>query len=104
KGADGRWVMQEIAESAFTLPADLILLAMGFLGPKKTGMVEQSGIALDRNGNVLADTLDYRTSVEKIFAACDMRRGQSHVVWAILEARQSPRVIDSFLTAASLLP
>jgi glutamate synthase (NADPH/NADH) small chain len=77
---------------------------MGFLGPKKTGMVEQSGIAIDRNGNVLADSLDYRTSVEMVFAAGDMRRGQSLVVWAIREGRQCARAIDAFLTGSSLLP
>ena len=77
KGADGRWVMHEVPDSAFALPADLVLLAMGFLGPGKTGMVEQSGVALDPRGNILADTLDYRTSVAKVFAAGDMRRGQS---------------------------
>jgi glutamate synthase (NADPH/NADH) small chain len=104
KGADGRWVMQEIPESAFALPADLVLLAMGFLGPKKTGMVKQSGVALDRNGNVLADVRDYRTSIDKVFAAGDMRRGQSLVVWAIREGRQCARAIDALLMGSSLLP
>ncbi len=104
KGADGRWVTQEVADSAFTLPADLVLLAMGFLGPRKTGMVEQSGVALDTRGNILADTLDYRTSVAKVFAAGDMRRGQSLVVWAIREGRQCARAIDAFLMGSSLLP
>jgi glutamate synthase (NADPH/NADH) small chain len=101
---DGRFVMREIPESAFTLKADLVLLAMGFLGPRRIGMVEQSGIELDPRGNVRADTLDYRTSVTKLFAAGDMRRGQSLVVWAIREGRQCARAIDEFLMGASLLP
>jgi glutamate synthase (NADPH/NADH) small chain len=103
KDPDGRWVMQETPDTAFALRAELVLLAMGFLGPVKTGMIEQSGVALDRNGNVLADTLNYRTSVEKIFAAGDMRRGQSLVVWAIREGRQCARAIDEFLMGSSLL-
>jgi glutamate synthase (NADPH) small chain len=101
---DGRFVMREIPDSAFTLKADLVLLAMGFLGPRRAGMVEQSGIELDPRGNVRADTLDYRTSVTKLFAAGDMRRGQSLVVWAIREGRQCARAIDEFLMGASLLP
>ncbi len=104
KGPDGRWAMTEIADSAFPLKADLVLLAMGFLGPVKTGMVEQSGAALDPRGNVRADTVDYRTSVAKLFAAGDMRRGQSLVVWAIREGRQCARAIDEFLMGTSLLP
>jgi glutamate synthase (NADPH/NADH) small chain len=86
------------------LKADLVLLAMGFLGPRKPGMVEQSGVELDPRGNVLANTLDYRTSVPKLFAAGDMRRGQSLVVWAIREGRQCARAMDEFLMGASLLP
>ena len=67
-------------------------------------MVEQSGVALDPRGNVNANTLDYRTSVEKVFAAGDMRRGQSLVVWAIREGRQCARAIDEFLMETTLLP
>jgi len=67
-------------------------------------MVEQSGVALDPRGNVNASTVDYRTSVEKVFAAGDIRRGQSLVVWAIREGRQCARAIDQFLMGASLLP
>jgi len=104
KGPDGRWAMQEIPDSAFTLKADLVLLAMGFLGPVKTGMIAQSGVALDPRGNVLANTVDYRTSVAKVFAAGDMRRGQSLIVWAIREGRQCARAIDEFLMGTSLLP
>jgi glutamate synthase (NADPH) small chain len=96
--------MQEIPDSAFTLKADLVLLAMGFLGPRLPGMVEQSGVELDARGNVRANTVEYRTSVEKVFAAGDMRRGQSLVVWAIREGRQCARAIDEFLMGTSLLP
>jgi glutamate synthase (NADPH) small chain len=104
KNPDGRFVMQEIPGSTFSLKADLVLLAMGFVGPLRPGMVEQSGAALDPRGNVGANTVDYRTSVAKLFAAGDMRRGQSLVVWAIREGRQCARAIDQFLMGASLLP
>ena len=104
KAADGRWTMQEMPQSGFDLKADLVLLAMGFLGPRRRGMIEQSGVALDPRGNVAANTADYRTSVQKIFAAGDMRRGQSLVVWAIREGRQCARAIDEFLMGSSLLP
>jgi glutamate synthase (NADPH/NADH) small chain len=67
-------------------------------------MVEQSGVALDLRGNVNSSTVDYRTSVEKVFAAGDMRRGQSLVVWAIREGRRCARTIDQSLMGASLLP
>ena len=77
---------------------------MGFLGPRKPGLVEQSGVALDPRGNVKANTVDYQTSVPKVFAAGDMRRGQSLVVWAIREGRQCARAVDEFLMGASLLP
>jgi glutamate synthase (NADPH/NADH) small chain len=100
----GRLVMQEVPHSAFTLKADLVLLAMGFLGPRRPGMIEQSGIELDPRGNVRANTVDYRTSISKVFAAGDMRRGQSLVVWAIREGRQCARAIDEFLMGTSLLP
>ncbi len=104
RGADGRFDMHEVAGSNFTLKADLVLLAMGFLGPRRPGMVEQSGVALDPRGNVRADTNQYQTSVEKIFAAGDMRRGQSLVVWAIREGRQCARAVDQFLMGSTTLP
>ena len=77
---------------------------MGFLGPRKTGMLEQARVALDARGNVLANTNDYTTSVTKVFAAGDMRRGQSLVVWAIREGRQCARAVDEFLMGSSTLP
>jgi glutamate synthase (NADPH/NADH) small chain len=104
KSPDGRFMMQEIPDSSLTLRADLVLLAMGFLGPRRSGMVEQSGVELDPRSNVRADTIDYRTSVPKVFAAGDMRRGQSLVVWAIREGRQCARAIDESLMGTSLLP
>ena len=104
QGPDGRWAMQEMPDSSFELKADLVLLAMGFLGPRRPGMVEQAGVKLDPRGNIAANTLDYQTSVPKIFAAGDMRRGQSLVVWAIREGRQCARAVDEFLMGSSLLP
>jgi len=99
---DGK--MQEIEGSTFTLKADLIFLAMGFLGPRKAGLVEQSGVALDARGNVAANTEDYATSDPQIFACGDMRRGQSLVVWAIREGRQAARAVDMALMGVSELP
>jgi len=96
--------MKEIEGSEFVLPADLILLAMGFVGPRKGGMIDQSGVELDPRGNVLADTEDYRTSDPQIWACGDMRRGQSLVVWAIREGRQAARSVDMALMGASELP
>ena len=96
--------MTEVAGSEFPLKADLVLLAMGFLGPRKPGMVAQSGAKLDARGNVAANTLDYKTSVDKNFAAGDMRRGQSLVVWAIREGRQCARAIDEYLMGSTTLP
>jgi glutamate synthase (NADPH/NADH) small chain len=104
KGPDGRMAMAEIPGSAFTLRADLVLLAMGFLGPRKPGLVEESGVALDPRGNIAANVSDYRTSVPRLFAAGDMRRGQSLVVWAIREGRQCARSIDQTLMGSTTLP
>jgi glutamate synthase (NADPH/NADH) small chain len=104
KGADGRMAMKEVEGSKFDLKADLVLLAMGFLGPRRPGMVEQSGVTLDPRGNILANVQDYKTSVPKLFAAGDMRRGQSLVVWAIREGRQCARSIDENLMGATTLP
>ena len=99
---DGR--MQEVAGSEFTLKADLILLAMGFVGPKKQGLLDQAGVDLDPRGNVAANVVDYRTSDPQIFACGDMRRGQSLVVWAIREGRQAARAVDLALMGQSQLP
>jgi len=99
---DGR--MQEVPGSEFTLQADLILLAMGFVGPKKQGLLDQAGVALDARGNVAANVVDYQTSDPQIFACGDMRRGQSLVVWAIREGRQAARAVDLALMGTSELP
>ncbi|MFT4056347.1 MAG: glutamate synthase subunit beta, partial [Novosphingobium sp.] len=96
--------MQEIEGSEFTLEADLIFLAMGFLGPRKAGMLDQSGVELDARGNVKANVFEYRTSDEKIWSCGDMRRGQSLVVWAIREGRQCARSVDEALMGSSNLP
>lgn len=104
KGHDGRMQMREIPGGEFSLKADLVLLAMGFLGPRRPGMLERAGLALDARGNVAANTVDYRTSMDNVFAAGDMRRGQSLVVWAIREGRQCARAVDAFLMGSSLLP
>jgi glutamate synthase (NADPH/NADH) small chain len=96
--------MQEMAGTEFTIPADLILLAMGFVGPRKAGLLEQAGVDLTARGNVDADTDSYATSVPGVFACGDMRRGQSLVVWAIREGRQAARAVDEALMGASALP
>ncbi|MGP8187710.1 MAG: glutamate synthase subunit beta [Terracidiphilus sp.] len=87
---------EPIAGSEFTLDVDLVLLAMGFLGPVRSGMIEQLGLALDSRGNVATND-DYQTSVKNIFAAGDMRRGQSLVVWAISEGRKAAAAADRYL-------
>jgi glutamate synthase (NADPH) small chain len=96
--------MQEVAGSEFTLKADLIFLAMGFIGPSKAGLVEQAEVALDPRGNVAANVIDYTTNQPGVFACGDMRRGQSLVVWAIREGRQCARAVDLELMGESELP
>ncbi|MCZ6605208.1 MAG: glutamate synthase subunit beta [Alphaproteobacteria bacterium] len=96
--------MQEIPGSDFTLKAELVLLAMGFVHPLHEGLLAELGVELDERGNVKADTLEYQTSVPKVFAAGDMRRGQSLVVWAIREGRQCARAVDEFLRGETCLP
>ncbi len=96
--------MKEVPGSEFTLQADLIFLAMGFLGPRKQGLLDQAGVELDGRGNVAANVVDYRTSDPQIFACGDMRRGQSLVVWAIREGRQAARAVDLALMGTTELP
>src|SRR4051794_11553184 len=93
-----------IPGSEFELKADLVLLAMGFVGPVQDGLLADLGVRLDARGNVAADTRAYRSSIDKVFAAGDMRRGQSLIVWAIREGRQAARAIDVHLMGASVLP
>ena len=96
--------MSEVPGTEFEMPADLVLLAMGFLGPTQQGLLAELGVEKDARSNVRADTEKYQTSVAKVFAAGDMRRGQSLVVWAILEGRQCARAVDEFLMGSSDLP
>ncbi|MCR5879726.1 glutamate synthase subunit beta [Phenylobacterium sp. J367] len=103
-GPDGRLQMREIEGSTFELQADLVLLAMGFVGPRHPGLIEQAGVELDPRGNVRANVVDYRTSAQNIFTCGDMRRGQSLVVWAIREGRQCARAVDEYLMGATRLP
>jgi len=95
--------MTEVAGSEFEIPATLVLLAMGFVSPVQH-VLEAFGVDKDARGNAKADTEDYRTSVDKVFAAGDMRRGQSLVVWAIREGRQCARAVDAYLMGNSVLP
>ena len=100
------WVagkMVEVAGSEFELKADLVFLAMGFVNPVQK-VLDAFGVDKDGRGNIKANTDDYRTSVDKVFAAGDMRRGQSLIVWAIREGRQCARAVDEFLTGSSVLP
>jgi len=98
---DGK--MSEIAGSEFELKADLVLLAMGFVSPEQK-VLDAFGVEKDARGNIKADTENYRTGIDKVFAAGDMRRGQSLVVWAIREGRQCARSVDEFLMGSSVLP
>jgi len=95
---------QPIPGTEFELQADLVLLAMGFLGPVQEGMIKDLGVELDKRGNVFADTFQYKTSKDKVFSCGDMRRGQSLVVWAIREGRQCARSIDQYLMGQTTLP
>jgi glutamate synthase (NADPH/NADH) small chain len=101
--ATGQMKMAEVEGSEFEMKADLVLLAMGFVSPLQK-VLESFGVDRDSRGNVRANTDDYRTSVDKIFAAGDMRRGQSLVVWAIREGRQCARAVDEFLMGETQLP
>jgi glutamate synthase (NADPH) small chain len=94
---------EPVAGSEFTIDADLVLLAMGFAGPVRAGMLEQLGVALDARGNVAAD-VNYMSSVSGVFAAGDMRRGQSLVVWAIAEGRKAAAGVDRYLKQTCLGP
>ncbi|MGN6421106.1 MAG: glutamate synthase subunit beta [Pseudobacter sp.] len=93
----------EIAGSEREIPCELALLAMGFVHPEHEGLLQQLGVELDNRGNVKADEKEYQSSIQKIFAAGDVRRGQSLVVWAISEGREAARKVDEFLMGSSLL-
>ena len=89
---------------AYARRTDGVLLAMGFVSPVHEGMIEKLGVKLDPRGNVDANVLKYQTSLPKVFAAGDMRRGQSLIVWAIREGRQAARSVDEFLMGSTNLP
>ncbi len=104
KDDSGNWQMSEVDGSGFELPADLVTLAMGFVHPVHDGMVQELGVELDGRGNVKGETdgaRAYYTSLDKVFTAGDMRRGQSLVVWAIREGRQCARAVDEYLMGCS---
>ena len=101
---NGRQTMVDVPDSEFEIPTDLVLLAMGFVHPVHEGMLQELGVALDERGNIRAGVNDYQTSLNKVFSAGDMRRGQSLVVWAIREGRQCARAVDEFLMGSSELP
>lgn len=103
KHPDGRLTFAEVSGSAFELDCDLCLLAMGFVGPQKLGLIEQLGLKLDPRGNIAVSS-NYETSVPGVFAAGDARRGQSLVAWAISEGRQAARGVDKYLMGSSDLP
>jgi glutamate synthase (NADPH/NADH) small chain len=94
---------ETIAGSEFSMDADLVLIAMGFLGPVRQGMIEQLGVQLDHRGNVATDE-NYMSSVPGVFAAGDMRRGQSLVVWAISEGRKAAAGVDAYLKRLTIQP
>jgi glutamate synthase (NADPH/NADH) small chain len=96
--------MREVPGSEFDIPADLLLLAMGFVGPVREGLVGDLGVELDPRGNVRADARGFATSEPGVFAAGDARRGQSLVVWAQWEGREAARAVDEYLMGASRLP
>jgi len=104
KQENGQWKMTEAPGSDFTLEADLVLLAMGFVHPIHEGLLEELGVERDGRGQIKANERQYRTSVDKVFAAGDGRRGQSLVVWAIREGRQAARAVDEYLMGSSELP
>jgi glutamate synthase (NADPH/NADH) small chain len=100
---NGRPVMKEVPGSEFELPCDLVLLALGFLGPETDTVISQLGCALTDRGNVQAGP-DYQTTVPGVFACGDARRGQSLVVWAIWEGREAARDVDAYLMGETFLP
>jgi glutamate synthase (NADPH/NADH) small chain len=101
-GPNGAPKFEEVPGSERTIPADLVLLAMGFVGPEKKGLIEELAVGLDGRGNVKVDA-DKMTSIPGIFAAGDMSRGQSLIVWAIAEGREAARGVDKYLMGSTVL-
>jgi glutamate synthase (NADPH/NADH) small chain len=106
KDDDGKFLLQDSKgkNSEITLKADLVLLAMGFVHPKKNNLINDLGVSLDNRGNVNANDVDYKTNRDKVFVSGDMRRGQSLVVWAIREGRQVAHSVDKYLMGNTTLP
>jgi glutamate synthase (NADPH/NADH) small chain len=100
---NGRVSFTPVPDSGFELEADLVLLALGFLGPQRDGLLSQLGVTLTDRGNVSRDA-NWMTTVEGVFAAGDMQRGQSLIVWAIAEGRSAAAGIDRFLMGETQLP
>jgi glutamate synthase (NADPH) small chain len=103
KIVDGRMTFERVEGSDFELPCQLVLLAMGFVGPQRPGLLEQLGVELDERGNVSRDGT-FRTNLPKVFVCGDMGRGQSLIVWAIAEGRSCAAGVDEFLMGETLLP
>ena len=101
--ASGRPAIEEIPNTEFELQADLVFLALGFLGPVQEGLIADLGLKLDPRGNVEAEQKDFKTSEPGVFAAGDCRRGQSLVVWAQWEGREAARAVDRYLSGESRL-
>jgi glutamate synthase (NADPH/NADH) small chain len=100
---DGRMTFEKIDGTDFELPCELVLLAMGFVGPQREGLLEQLGVELNERGNVARDG-EFRTNLPNVFVAGDMGRGQSLIVWAIAEGRSCAAAVDAFLMGDTLLP
>ena len=98
---DGKF--EEVPGTVREIPAQLVLFAMGFVGPEKPGLVEQLGVELDERGNIARDA-SYQTSVPGVFVAGDAGRGQSLIVWAIAEGRAAASAVDRHLTGSTTLP
>lgn len=103
KVVDGRMTFEKIEGTDFDLPCELVLLAMGFVGPQRAGLLEQLGVALDERGNVARDD-QFRTNLENVFVCGDMGRGQSLIVWAIAEGRACAASVDRWLMGETMLP
>ena len=100
---DGRMTFERIEGTDFELPCELVLLAMGFVGPQRPGLLEQLGVDINERGNVSRDDR-FRTNLSNVFVCGDMGRGQSLIVWAIAEGRSCAAAVDEFLMGETLLP
>src|SRR5260221_1781901 len=103
KFEDGRMSFEKLEGTEFELPCELVLLAMGFVGPQREGLLEQLGVDLNERGNVTRDA-KFRTNLDNVFVAGDMGRGQSLIVWAIAEGRAGASAVDELLMGHTLLP